>query len=83
MGTNNTTAVKREKIFIPMAVGREDPTLEVMINGKRYRLPKGTEQEVPAEVAAEIKRSWAAARAFEKTRRQKLEEAEKAASAIK
>ena len=74
---------KRVKLFIPAARGKEEQTLTVGVNGKIYRIPKGTEQELPAAVAAEIKRSWAAEAAFEKTRRKKLDEVAKAGEALK
>ena len=55
----------REEIFIPRALDGEERTLFVSVNGKNYLLPKGKTSKVPPEVAAEIRRSWAAQAAWD------------------
>ena len=47
---------ERVSVTIPRARAGEDPNFFVGINGKNYIIPKGTTQEVPPEVAAEIDR---------------------------
>ena len=54
----------RVEVFIPRGSDREDPNLFVGINGVNYLLPRGKKSMVPAEVAAEIKRSEKAAEIF-------------------
>lgn len=77
-------APKREKIYIPRAAhSKDDPNLVVGFNGKLYVLPKGKESEVPAEVAAEIRRSWRAADRYEQTRENKLAEVAQAEAQMK
>lgn len=77
-------APKREKIFIPRpAHSKDDPNLVVGFNGKMYVLPKGKESEVPAEVAAEIRRSWRAADKYEETRAAELAKAAAAEEQMK
>ena len=78
------TKPKREKIFIPRpAHSKGDPNLVVGFNGKMYVLPKGKESEVPAEVAAEIRRSWRAADKYEETRAAELAKAAAAEEQMK
>lgn len=55
-----TEAEPREDIFIPKGMANEDPNLFVGLNGVNYLLPRGKTSNVPACVAAEIRRSWAA-----------------------
>ena len=50
----------REEIFIPRALDGEERSLFVSVNGVNYLLPKGKTSRVPLEVAAEIRRAWAA-----------------------
>ena len=56
---------KREEIFIPRALDGEERSLFVSVNGINYLLPKGKTSKVPAAVAAEIRRSWAAQNAWD------------------
>ena len=73
-----TIAPAKEKIFIPRgAHSKDDPNFVVGFNGKLYVLPRGKEVEVPAAVAAEIRRSWRAAERYDKTREEKLAEAQR------
>lgn len=51
---------KREEIFIPRAVGNEEPNLFVSVNGVNYLLPKGKSSMVPKSIAEEVRRSWQA-----------------------
>ena len=75
---------QREKIFIPRAAhSGDDHNFTVCFNGKLYILPRGKESEVPAEVAAEIRRSWRAADRFDDTRARKLEEVAQAEAQMK
>jgi len=53
-------AEKKEKITLPRARKGEADTLFVSINGVNYLVPKGKTVDVPAAVAAEIRRSQAA-----------------------
>ena len=55
----------REEIFIPRALDGEERSLFVSVNGINYLLPKGKTSLVPGEVAAEIRRSWAAQNAWD------------------
>ncbi len=55
----------REEIFIPRALDGEERSLFVSVNGRNYLLPKGKTSLVPSEVAAEIRRSWAAQNAWD------------------
>ena len=56
---------QREEIFIPRALDGEERSLFVSVNGKNYLLPKGKTSRVPLEVAAEIRRAWAAQNAWD------------------
>lgn len=51
---------KKEKITLPRARKGEAETLFVSINGVNYLVPKGKTVDVPAAVAAEIRRAQAA-----------------------
>ena len=74
----------REKIFIPRAAhSGDDQNFTVCFNGRLYILPRGKDSEVPAEVAAEIRRSWRAADRFDDTRARKLEEVAQAEAQMK
>lgn len=53
----NNAAEERVDIYIPRAVGNDDPNLFVSINGKNFVLPKGQTSSVPKHVAEEIERS--------------------------
>ena len=55
----------REEIFIPRALDGEERSLFVSVNGVNYLLPKGKTSLVPGEVAAEIRRAWAAQNAWD------------------
>lgn len=50
-------AEERVDIYIPRAVGNDEPNLFVSINAKNYILPKGQTSSVPKHVAEEIERS--------------------------
>ena len=54
------TGPKKEKIYIPRGSSNDDPNLFVSVNGVNYLLPRGKDSEVPAHIAAEIRRSWRA-----------------------
>lgn len=58
---------KRETILIPRGSAGEDPNFYVGLNGKNYVLPKGKQSEVPAAVAAEIRRAWKAQETLDAT----------------
>lgn len=58
---------KRESILIPRGGAGEDPNFYVGFNGKNYVLPKGKQSEVPAAVAAEIRRAWKAQETLDAT----------------
>ena len=47
----------RVEVFIPRAVGNEDPNLFVSVNGYNCLLPRGKTSLVPKSVAAEIHRA--------------------------
>lgn len=65
----------REKIFIPRGYANDDPNFFVSVNGVNYLLPRGKESEVPAHVAAEIRRAWKAQERLDERRDQMLEAA--------
>ena len=48
------------EIFIPRSDANKDPNLFVAVNGVSYLLPRGKTSKVPAAVAEEIRRAWAA-----------------------
>ena len=54
------TAPAKGKSFIPRGSSNDDPNFFVSVNGVNYLLPRGKESEVPAHIAAEIRRSWKA-----------------------
>lgn len=58
---------EREEIFIPRAVGNEEPNLFVSVNGVNYLLPKGKSSMVPKSIAAEVRRSWQAQQKLDET----------------
>jgi hypothetical protein len=70
----NTVVNKKEKIFIPKGLAGDDPNLYVSVNGEAYLLPRGKESEVPAHIAAEIRRSWVAEEARDRKSDELLEQ---------
>lgn len=66
---------EREKIFIPRGYANDDPNFFVSVNGVNYLLPRGKESEVPAHVAAEIRRARKAQEKLDERRDQMLEAA--------
>lgn len=70
----NTVVNNKEKIFIPKGLAGDDPNLYVSVNGEAYLLPRGKESEVPAHIAAEIRRSWAAEEARDRKSDELLEQ---------
>lgn len=48
---------ERVDIFIPRAIGNDEPNLFVSVNGMNFILPKGQTSSVPKFVAEEIERS--------------------------
>jgi hypothetical protein len=51
---------KRVEVYIPRGGAHEEENFFVGVNGTSYLLPRGKKSMVPAEVAAEIKRAFAA-----------------------
>ena len=57
-----TTTAKEERVdvFVHKGYGNDDPNLFVSVNGKNFILPRGKTSRVPAYIAEEINRSYAA-----------------------
>jgi hypothetical protein len=55
--TNKKAADERVAVFIPRAIGNDEPNLFVSVNGMNFILPKGQTSSVPKFVAGEIERS--------------------------
>ncbi len=66
----------RVEIMIPKKSASEDDNLFVSVNGKNYLLPRGKKSKVPAFVAEEIYRSWAAQDKLDNTVQKMLKEAQ-------
>ena len=80
MATNSTNANKNaelEEIYIPKGAANDDPNMFVGHNGVNYVLPKGKTSKVPANVAAEIKRSLRAQERMDEHIDEMLKEASK------
>lgn len=54
-----------EEITIPRGYANDEPNLLVGVNGVNYLLPRGKKSQVPAHVAAEIRRSLKAQEAMD------------------
>ena len=61
---NEKRTDERVEIFVPRAGEREDPNLQIAINGKTYLIPRGKKSLVPPAVAEEFERSERAADAW-------------------
>ena len=68
------TKEERVEVFIPRAVGKDDPNLFVSVNGVNYLLPRGKKSMVPKHIAEEIHRSQRAEEALNETVDRLLEE---------
>lgn len=68
------TKEERVEVYIPRAVGKDDPNLFVSVNGVNYLLPRGKKSMVPKHIAAEIHRSQRAEEALNETVDRLLEE---------
>lgn len=53
------------EVFIPKGYINEEPNLLVSVNGVNYLLPRGKRSQVPAHIAAEIRRAQEAQAALD------------------
>lgn len=66
-------APAREDVYIPKGYANDEANLFVSVNGVNYLLPKGKTSNVPAHVAAEIRRSLKAQEAYDQRKDDLLE----------
>lgn len=66
----------RVEIMVPRGSEREDPNVQIAVNGKTWLLPRGKKSLVPHEVAEEYERSLRASDAWH-TMRGDLQKASK------
>lgn len=76
----NTAAaetVERVEVFIPRGEKNDDPNFFVSVNGVNYLLPRGKKSLVPAHIAFEIQRSFAAQEAQDRRMEEMITAAQK------
>lgn len=67
MAEEKTTKRDMEDLYVPKGYANEDPNHYIVINGKRWILPKGKTSMVPSFVAEEYRRSVRAQERFDGT----------------
>lgn len=67
MAEEKITKKDMEDIYIPKGYASEDPNHYIVINGKRWILPRGKTSTVPSFVAEEYRRSLRAQERFDGT----------------